>query len=245
MLTQIKLSMRIPNKLHNNETDMWCSLLKRIPTTRDGWIVAYQTKLKWRKSSQTTADLACNLQEATEDREEYDTFVKLKHEAVLTCPISLFPALMVWWRMIFILYSPSSLFCIEGHQPPHSPFFNICEGAFSTKKSSLKRSMTEVREQPHQQRLETLAQLVFTDAVTNELAQTCTIVFSAYNQCVLIFLHVDMTIILYWIKKNSRTFEWFVFHGHTLWLGFTYDALYDKRLVSCLWSEEEHNWKSA
>ena len=62
------------------------------------------------------------------------------------------------------------------NQPPHSPFFNICEGAFSVWKASLKRMMAEVRDQlldqPHQQRLATMAQLAeqSTTAVTVEMA---------------------------------------------------------------------------
>lgn len=62
------------------------------------------------------------------------------------------------------------------NQPPHLPFFNICEGAFSVWKASLKRMMAEVRDQlldqPHQQRLATMAQLAeqSTTAVTVEVA---------------------------------------------------------------------------
>lgn len=61
-------------------------------------------------------------------------------------------------------------------QPPHSPFFYICEGAFSVWKASLKRMMAEVQdqllEQPHQQRMATMAQLAeqCTTAVTVEMA---------------------------------------------------------------------------
>ena len=90
-------------------------------------------------------------------------------------------------RNVVFIYdnAPSHLRAHEAHlrenhllrnQPPHSPFFNICEGAFSVWKASLKRMMAEVRDQlldqPHQQRMATMAQLAdqSTAAVTVEIA---------------------------------------------------------------------------
>ena len=49
------------------------------------------------------------------------------------------------------------------HACRHSPFFNICENAFSAWKSQLKRELAEVRpllvKQPHEEQLATLGQL--------------------------------------------------------------------------------------
>ena len=49
------------------------------------------------------------------------------------------------------------------HLPAYSPFFNICENAFSAWKSQLKRELVEVRpllvQQPHEEQLATLDQL--------------------------------------------------------------------------------------
>ena len=61
--------------------------------------------------------------------------------------------------------------------PPYSPFLNLAENAFSVWKAAVKRQLEEVRDQmlqqPHQQRLATLAQISEQnlDAITPDICR--------------------------------------------------------------------------